>query len=407
MTSSAVPEAFLADVKEVLENLYDFAFLNRHPLAVTSPGGRNNEAAGHRLRRELIEAIEALKPSAAAGGRAYNLLNLHYIGGMTLPEAAASLGVSVRQAYRDLRQGHESVGYLLWYRRQSAAAPPPGQDSGQPGPADGASPESALPDGAKADGAFSEGAADAATPTDLAAVLETAAKAVSRLAERAGVALWVTPPPGPLVIATQQAAAQQVCIHVLSQAIQAAEPGPLAVTLAADGDAIALTLRFRPRQPGTPVPIDAAVAGFISRLRFRLAQAPPAPDGTACLTLHLAQRRPTLLVIDDHVGLGDLLQRFVAGRALEVVSATDALTGLKLALELQPSVVLVDLMMPGMDGWELLQRLRTAPELAGLPVIICSVINDPELAYSLGATLFLPKPLTRETLLAALATVGL
>jgi CheY-like chemotaxis protein len=59
-------------------------------------------------------------------------------------------------------------------------------------------------------------------------------------------------------------------------------------------------------------------------------------------------------------------------------------------------------MMPEMDGWELLQRLRNHPQTADIPVVICSVINNPDLAYSLGASLFLPKPVSRDDVLEAL-----
>jgi CheY-like chemotaxis protein len=59
-------------------------------------------------------------------------------------------------------------------------------------------------------------------------------------------------------------------------------------------------------------------------------------------------------------------------------------------------------MMPEVDGWEVLQTLRMRPQTATTPVIICSVINDPELAYSLGASLVLPKPVSRDKVLSAL-----
>jgi CheY-like chemotaxis protein len=63
-------------------------------------------------------------------------------------------------------------------------------------------------------------------------------------------------------------------------------------------------------------------------------------------------------------------------------------------------------MMPGMHGWEFLQRLRNQPATADTPVIVCSVINNPELAYSLGASLFLPKPVNRQDILDALRQLG-
>jgi CheY-like chemotaxis protein len=89
------------------------------------------------------------------------------------------------------------------------------------------------------------------------------------------------------------------------------------------------------------------------------------------------------------------------------VSARSGEDGLRTVQQVMPDAILLDLMMPGMDGWELLQRLRTDGDTQDIPVIICSVINDPELAYSLGASKFVPKPVTRETLLEALREVGI
>jgi CheY-like chemotaxis protein len=65
-------------------------------------------------------------------------------------------------------------------------------------------------------------------------------------------------------------------------------------------------------------------------------------------------------------------------------------------------------MMPEMDGWEMLQRLRTHADsrVRTLPTVICSVIHDPDLAYSLGASAFVAKPVNKDKLLAALHEVG-
>jgi CheY-like chemotaxis protein len=80
--------------------------------------------------------------------------------------------------------------------------------------------------------------------------------------------------------------------------------------------------------------------------------------------------------------------------------------GLRLLQSLAPDAIVLDVMMPEMDGWELLQRIRTSPRTTDVPVIICSVFNDPELAYSLGVSLFLPKPVSQKDVLTALRQVG-
>jgi CheY-like chemotaxis protein len=79
---------------------------------------------------------------------------------------------------------------------------------------------------------------------------------------------------------------------------------------------------------------------------------------------------------------------------------------LKLARDLKPDAIILDVMMPGMDGWEVLQTLRLQPQTSSIPIIVCSVFDDPELAYSLNVSHFLPKPISRDQILRALREVG-
>jgi CheY-like chemotaxis protein len=85
-----------------------------------------------------------------------------------------------------------------------------------------------------------------------------------------------------------------------------------------------------------------------------------------------------------------------------VWTATRATAGLELAEQLVPDAIILDVMMPDMDGWELLQRLRSLPSTSAIPVIICSVFSDPELAFSLGASAVLSKPVKQADILETL-----
>ncbi|MBC7814452.1 MAG: response regulator, partial [Burkholderiales bacterium] len=124
-------------------------------------------------------------------------------------------------------------------------------------------------------------------------------------------------------------------------------------------------------------------------------------DSEQHLTIRAPQEGALLLLVDDNEGLVDLLNHYLDG-AYRLVAVHNGDDGLRMARQLQPDVILLDLMMPGMDGWELLQRLRTSSDTQAIPVIICSVISDPELAYSLGASKCVPKPVTKDALLHAL-----
>jgi CheY-like chemotaxis protein len=115
----------------------------------------------------------------------------------------------------------------------------------------------------------------------------------------------------------------------------------------------------------------------------------------AGLTLHLPQsvQQKILLCIDDDASFSELLRRYLTGYPVLVLSATNGQQGLDQILQSSPDVVVLDVMMAGLDGWETLQRIRTHPSMQRLPVVVCSVFDNPELAYSLGATAMLSKPL--------------
>jgi CheY-like chemotaxis protein len=81
--------------------------------------------------------------------------------------------------------------------------------------------------------------------------------------------------------------------------------------------------------------------------------------------------------------------------------------GIELAQQLQPNAIILDVMIPEMDGWQILQRLHSTPATRAIPVVVCSVFYDPELAFTLGAVDVLKKPVRKEDLAAALKKIGI
>ncbi len=97
-----------------------------------------------------------------------------------------------------------------------------------------------------------------------------------------------------------------------------------------------------------------------------------------------------------------MLQRSLAKEGLRVIAAHSGEEGLKLARELQPDAITLDVMMPGMDGWAVLAALKSDPEVAEIPVIMLTIVDDQNMGYALGATEYLTKPIDRERLAAVL-----
>jgi CheY-like chemotaxis protein len=112
----------------------------------------------------------------------------------------------------------------------------------------------------------------------------------------------------------------------------------------------------------------------------------------------------TVLVIDDEAAIRDLMQRYLAKEGFRVVVAAGGEEGLRLARELRPDAITLDVMMPGLDGWAVLTALKADPTVADIPVIMLTIVDDKNLGYALGAADYLTKPIERDRLLSVLRT---
>ncbi|MCL6511170.1 MAG: response regulator, partial [Anaerolineae bacterium] len=129
-----------------------------------------------------------------------------------------------------------------------------------------------------------------------------------------------------------------------------------------------------------------------------------AKPGEICLTWPVTDASmKTLLVIDDNPGLIRLFRRYMTGHAWRVVEATSLSEAIAAADEHPPDAIVLDVMLPRQDGWEVLRALKLHERTRHAPVIICSVMHQPELASQLGAAGYLKKPVTQAQLLQALA----
>lgn len=392
--SAAPPETWADQVKDALEHLYDLAYLQHHPLAQSLfAGGAMTNVTAQRLRAALSDAIEALNPGKGAAFRAphariYNLLTLHYIDKVTIREAANELGISPRQADRGLRQGEQSMADVLWGRRSLLAA--------------------AQPDAAETSSVQAEMALLSVRlrSIDLTALIARCEEAVRPLAVQKGIRLRVATPVEHITISTDPLIAEQVLLTVLSRALSQADVAQPHLSLEAVEGQITLTLRYCADLEADEVVVDHVVSELADRLRWTLTEG-GRPDGAHYVSIRIAACGPMVLVIDDNEGLVSLLQRYLTDQTCRVVAATSGEEGLRMAQELRPAAIVLDIMMPVMHGWDVLQRLRANRQTADIPVIICSVINNPDLAHALGASLFLPKPIRQEDILSALDRLGI
>ena len=108
-----------------------------------------------------------------------------------------------------------------------------------------------------------------------------------------------------------------------------------------------------------------------------------------------------ILIIEDDVATRTLLKMILAPEGYDVLSAEDGDSGLKTALREMPRLIIVDIMMPNVSGWDVLAALRRDPALQHIPILICSVKDskfDINMGFRLGADAFLAKPFKPEVL---------
>jgi len=109
-----------------------------------------------------------------------------------------------------------------------------------------------------------------------------------------------------------------------------------------------------------------------------------------------------VLVIDDDPNVHRLIERTLKDEGVTLWFASNAEEGLRLARELHPAAITLDVMMPGTDGWSVLSSLKADPELAKIPVIMLTIIGEKEFGFALGASEYLIKPIDRNLLILTL-----
>ena len=112
--------------------------------------------------------------------------------------------------------------------------------------------------------------------------------------------------------------------------------------------------------------------------------------------INLDDQDNLVVLVDDDVAMHDLIKRTISKLNLTLLGATNSEKGMELIREVKPKLILLDVLMPGRDGWSLLKECKTDQELKDIPVIMISQLNQSNLASSLGANDYLTKPIDRS-----------
>jgi CheY-like chemotaxis protein len=388
-------------LRSALSRLDDLGYLQNHPLAGLIPADTSSpEPSGVQLRAALIEAIEQLKPSAdtpahSSRRRQYVILHERYIRQRPAAEIEKMLGLGERQLRREHHRAIAALAILL--RARLAKSPvrlEPHADLA-----------STLEEAVRR-------LAPAPRTFGLAELFEE----VSRMAEQIG-RFHAAPPwlmievrPSNLSAYADRGILHQLLLKLLHFIVNE-DMGSNGIFLSARAvdDQVLISLHADCIDPISFEDEDLQLGRLLvnalgAQLAVELLDEAPSPARIfrAAFALPGGVRLRKVLVVDDEPSAAELFRTYLSGLSYEVVVETNPAQTLERAEIVQPDAIVLDVMMPGMDGWELFQRLRSLPALKDVPIVVCSVINEAELARALGATRFLKKPVLRQHFIQAL-----
>ena len=395
---------FESDLHQALNHLDDPCFLRESRLvSLLGLQGDDPEVA---LRALLEQAIEALKPPPSTAlharrARYHEILLQRYIRRQTQRSVAETLSITPRYLRREQMAAVRALAKYLILRYDLARDRSPGVANDLYG--------SKVTDLEINREVLWLAESLRGQASDVDSVISEAVELVRDLAQQHGVqCAWSQTGPLPPVC-IPRTVLKQVVLNLLTAVMQELPSGGRVdmsgqagadhamIRLAAVGES-ACAWRVAGALDGA-IALSRQLAGvFGSDLSLSRSEEMLAIH----LTLPYAGRQALVLAVEDNVDTLELWQRYTERTCFRLVAVTNARQAIADAIRLRPDLIVLDIMLPDIDGWELLRGFRTEPATADIPVIVCTVLPQRELALSLGAKDFIPKPATGEVFRAAL-----
>jgi CheY-like chemotaxis protein len=398
---------FDRQVRDGLASLYDYAALETHPLASIFPKPPDQpESQADYLRSLLLGAIERLRPPGRERSaeyvewRPFLILHGRYVKGTSLQELQARLSLSARQLRREHGRALRAVAALLWDQACLERGEAAGEEEERAGPGQQGNSFQAFD--------------FAPQPLDLAQVVRGVASVLQRRVRNEDAELHLVLSEELPYVQADRVILRQILFSLINHALHVRTDGDIVISAEAHADQVDVWIQFQADDPSSTVaedeetPLETA-RYWIQRLGAALQALPSGEQASSArfiLSLPRADQA-VVLVVDDQEPAIRMFQRYLSRSNVQVVGVRDPERVLPLARELQPQAITLDVMMPTVDGWEILQSLCTDPETQHIPIVVCSVWDEPELASSLGAAEFLKKPVVQRDLLTALARLKL
>jgi CheY-like chemotaxis protein len=402
---------FRQEVEEALLHLRDVVRLRVMDLAIVLVGEVPVHERGWALSRYLLEAVNRLRPDADDVNwwprRRHDLLNLRYVNGLSVDDAAKRLAVSRRHFYRQVRRALDEFTDYLWAETTDEEADETLITQATPAEALGLVDlellrrESALLLQSDRDSSIGQ-------------LVESVLVLLDPVLARRSVSFERRIPPSLPSVSVSPSILKQILLGLLGEMLSNERTSAISLTVRGLNHGVCVTVRAQRRsQQGHEEPVCDAEAlqakGYaqLARMQGVGLELTEASEDVIAYNLSLPTAGPkTVLVVDDNEEVCLLFRRYLASGGYKALVATNGTEAISLAKSHDLHAITLDLMMNSGDGWDVLQTLTHDPQTCHLPIIICSVLDQGELACMLGAAAFLEKPVLRGSLLETLAALN-
>jgi len=401
--------AFVVALRRALHHLYDTIELRRSKLLPML--GLNGPSGVSMLRRTLEDAIEALKPAPGLSPqsdawRSYWILYHRYVEQFNQQSVAVNLGLSIRQLRRQEQLAlHTLADWLIERHRPALDEYLADGDKTFPTPLEDADYREAKKTEGPPTGIINSELewaerffSNQQTVVDVDDVVRSVVQTIKPLIDAAGAVVHCDIPGNLPRALASITSVRQVVLNLILVAIQSSNQRETYITCGHTESNVWIKIQ--------PIMLTAGQEKGLS-LVTRLAtisgghlEYVSSSDAvqSALLTLPTAGQYP-VLAIDDNADSLRLLERCLSNSRYHLIGTRNPAQALPLAEQVHPHAIILDVMLPDMDGWEVLGQLRENPVTRHIPVIVCTILPQEALALTLGAVGFIRKPISRERLL--------
>lgn len=206
-----------------------------------------------------------------------------------------------------------------------------------------------------------------------------------------------------LMTTIHRTALRQILLTAIGKLVQSMSSGEIVLGAEKKGDFIDIIITGQPATATTSLTSD-----FIEETLAMQDGSIEVLTEADCITFQIvlpAADKIKVLVVDDNVDLVHFYRRYTVRTKYEIFHVAEGEHFFTAIEDVTPDIIVLDVMLPDVDGWELLTHLQRHPVAGTIPVIVCSVVRREELALALGAALYIPKPVRRQQFIQALEQV--